>query len=199
MTTTETKPFDPKAIAKEIARRNKLFKGKTNPQKRVLIAKDVIDQIEAEKIRATSGTFCDVYFGGDPNDDESIQELVLKEDVHCNACALGALMMSTTLFNNKETVGDLQNHFEDLGGAIEDDVKFGNKFNEIFSKQQLRLIETAFERGGGAYDSYDFDESKKSEKQFNKAVDFGNSYENNEQCLIAIMRNIIKNKGLFVP
>lgn len=210
--------MNPAQIAREISRRNKQFVGATKAQKRVLIAKDVIKQLKAEKFQASRGNFLEMasLTGSDHRasldikDDDSIREIFLARQEPCQCCGLGALMMSCTLFNNKEEVKDYSNHFSQLGQALRDKRPLSNKFDKIFSKSQIELIENAFEKGSGFFrgtmNIYANDEflythaSKVSER--NKAISFGSRGDlefDDKKRLIAIMRNIIKNNGTFKP
>lgn len=177
---------------KEIEARNKKFKNATLSEKRVLIAKDVISQINSGKIKPKNNAWVE-FFGVDTTQEEdSIQEQLLKPETTCNACALGGMFISCTLFNNNEKFGDYS--WNDIGSIIEYGGTFGNKLNKIFTDRQLQLIEIAFERGNG----YDWSHTPFSETQLDKAIRFCKSLPA-RSSLIKIMNNIIKNKGIFKP
>lgn len=191
------KPLTPKQLEREIARRNRIFRKATAAKKRVLIAKDVLEQLEAGKIRATSGyflriqSFSDHVSNYDAVKKESLQATYLRGDIEqCDACADGALMLSCTLFNNKYTTDA---GFYMLDVWINSKKSMKNKLNVIFSRSQLRLIENAFERGVGAFQK--FRETPKAKK----AIQFGRSFSTSGNRLKAIMKNIVKNRGTFVP
>ena len=216
----------PQQVSKEIKRRNSLFKNATKAERRVMIAEDVIQQIKAKKFIPTSGVFAtsDVISSleGGSDDDRSIREILLSTNATCDCCALGGMMLSCTLFNNKENVSDWTDHFENLGVSVEEsDSRIKNGFKQIFSKSQLELIEIAFETGDG-YNCFDHEYVKKhtdgrlyldyyddgfnednvlSKPEIKKyyAVQFGKKYESDDDRMIAIMKNIIKNKGEFNP
>lgn len=202
----EISPAETKKINKEIQRRNRLFKSKTKAQKRVLIAKDVIAQIQAKKIRASSGDWVanevmnDLYNIAiwDESEKISVQKLLLaKASGECSCCALGGLMVSCTLFTNKETLENYHERFaSELGYLVDADEKFDNGLNKIFSRQQLQLIEIAFEGGEGYFiPCY----TNLPERLTYKATEFHDSFDNSKDRLIGIMENIIKNKGTFKP
>ena len=178
-------------VKQEIDRRNKQFKGASNAQKRVLIAKDVIEQIKAKRFIPESGTWVDFNKQCDTLlETDSIQEKFLDKTIKdCNCCALGGLMMSCTLFNNRETVSDIEEHFEAIGDNIDYGTKFHNKFDKIFSRSQLLLIEKCFEGGVGYFSDYNHCDFEGYRSQFKNAT----------AALIGIMENIIKNKGTFKP
>ncbi len=137
-------------IQAEIARRNALFEGKTRDQKRVLLAQDVLQQIEAGRIASGLGYVynSDIRWGDYP-EDSSLQRLFLEVSQPCRCCAIGALMVSCTLFNNQETVRDWDENFMGLGTTIRrnDPDSIKNGLLEIFSVEELREIERALEDG----------------------------------------------------
>jgi len=110
---------------------------------------------------------------------------------NCTVCALGASILSKArLFDDyRFRVNDSYEHFH--GGA------------EIFGINQALLIEAAFEQtreliddGGVFRDGRTF---KFPEGQVDRAVKFGKRYGESEKRLAAIMRNVVKNEGVFVP
>ena len=95
-----------------------------------------------------------------------------------------------------------------------------NKMNELagedeslFGKKTTRLIECAFEKSG----KYWFDDKSDGDHEYHsgdyestwvlrtlpdtvsRAVRFGERHEDPEKRLLAIMRNVIKNEGVFIP
>lgn len=107
----------------------------------------------------------------------------------CNVCALGACLLSTVSLYGKiqwsygfagVTVG---------GGDVE---KWFERLDQVFSREQQRLIESAFELRDVAIVTDD-------PTKFEAAVVFGQRYKTAKGRLRAIMNNIIKNDGLFVP
>ncbi len=181
----------------EITRRNKLFKGKTRAEKRVLIAKDVLAQIKANTLIPSSGSWVRLksyYLDGNT----SLREVTLNKEAECKCCALGGLFLSCTLFNNKVTVADVEyGKYEHLDETIRGEQKFSNGLNTIFSNAQLKLIENAFEQGGGAFNPYKRGDKPNATER--KAIEFGERYSSDSKRMIAIMKNIIKNNGTFVP
>jgi len=133
------------------------FKSSTKPQKRVIVAKDVLAQLEADNIRAKVR----VYLKGKTNrfvlDDSTRKKKMemrdyLPEMGTCNVCALGSLFYSKVAINNNckaeveeyagEKIVDFSDHLD--YDESEDDV-LRLSLEKIFSKPQLGLIETAFE------------------------------------------------------
>jgi hypothetical protein len=137
-----------KKIAAEIAKREAAFKKASAPQKRVLIAKDVIAQIKAGRIKPVSGDFVHItsvapaithaYSQSQTNfpaecsinheaaiiysaDKADARETLLKQDIkQCSCCALGGLFLSCTLFNNNTTVSQLASAFEVIADVLDD-------------------------------------------------------------------------------
>lgn len=196
---------------KIVESRNKKFKAaKTNAERRVLIAKDVIEQIKNKLIIAEQGEFVQIKY--DPINftrNRGIREAIIEKEAKCTCCALGSLMVSCTLFNNHYTVGDLfsntdDNHFSQLGDVLfikKQSLK--NGLDKYFSKSQLRLIEIAFESGNGYFGNSErrfcpiF--KLKFSKQEKLAEEMFSHIISPEKKLISVMKNIIKNKGKFIP
>lgn len=204
-TVTKTKILSPAKVQAMIEKRNKEFKAASPAEQRVLIAKDVIAQLKIGSFKPISGTFFksrQMYMMGDnyfnyhvEEDNFSVQELVLSKKVNdCQCCALGSIALSCTLFKNKVKVSEIDYEL-DPSYVIEGEWQSGNsklQLDEIFSSEQLKLIEVAFERGKGYYSSYSLIDGEAARR-------FGRAYSNHADRLIAIMKNIIKNKGEFKP
>jgi hypothetical protein len=177
-----------------IKKRNDTFRKLSLDDKRVAIAKDVLENIKTKKFEPQTGAWLGyrTHMGVAEDDDRGIRESVLSGQVFCTGCALGGLMLSCTLYNNKYKLHDIYNSTDfTLGNVIIDEKPLKNNFNKIFLKEQLILIEMAFERGLGSFRS--MTESRE------KAKLFGQKFENSKDRLRNIMLNIIKNKGTFVP
>jgi hypothetical protein len=183
----------PEEVSKEITRRNLLFEGKTNAEKRVLIAQDVLDQIEGFKINPKKSVYLDIFSEACPN--ESVREVFLSERPSCQCCALGAIFLSCTLFNNKISFKTLNEEYL-MGIKIRSGYKFTNGMNDIFTNKQLALIEFAFEGGTGSFHEYDLTVMGYSEKEIEKAKEYSGT---TDTTLKEIMKNIIKNNGEFIP
>ena len=190
---------------REIARRNRKFKAAVVAEKRVLIAKDVIAQVKAGRFKVASGHWVAslTRSGSDLSvdrfeGDESVQKLFLEGDIpKCECCALGAMFMSCTLYNNKTTAIEL----EDVRFSFSDYVEegsFTNGLSTFFSKDQLKLIESAFEGNVGHFE-LDVGILEGVELDGDKTSKWMDRLPNDKKRLVAIMENIIKNKGKFVP
>lgn len=180
-----------KRVLKEIEKRNELFKTASKAEKRVLIAKDVIAQINSKRFIPKSGTwtsFTNLW----TDNDNSLRETILSDSsIKCECCALGSIMASCTLFNNKYTNRDtIDRDWQDTGYEIEYGNRFKNGLTNIFSKSQLRLIEIAFESADGYFYNPKTSQERKASLMFKSTMSAKNR-------LISIMENIVKNKGTF--
>ena len=136
-----------KKIAAEIAKREAVFKKASAPQKRVLIAKDVIAQIKARRIKPVSGNFVRITsvapaitytyrqsqtdFPAECSvshkdaiiysaEEADARETLLKQDIkQCSCCALGGLFLSCTLFNNNTSVSELANAHDVIADVLD--------------------------------------------------------------------------------
>ncbi len=187
----------PARVAKQIEKRNKEFAAADDAGKRVLVAKDVIKLLKGDKFTAATGHFMslgnDVDYA-DSEREESMQKTGLREaflgnHVECSGCALGGLMLSCTLYNNKYTYGELSDTGGDLGAWVKNERPIKNGLNKIFSRDQLKLIEQSFEGGTGYFTGG---------APYEAEVFYGN-YDDDKKRLLAIMENIVRNKGTFVP
>jgi len=229
---TRAKPFKADSlaaqIAREIATRETIFKKASLTQKRVLIAKDVIAQIKAKKIKPESGTFVQVekVKGWMPaseaeefysaynyafnkisaleGDDADVRQLYLENKIQqCSCCALGGMFMSCTLYNNNTTLENLGYAGDDIGNALykgSEPGSLSNGLDKFFSVAQLRLIEQTFEGDNGVVNSGSDDETGEEFNKFSpKSEAFYTKYKKPKDRLIAIMQNIVKNNGTFKP
>lgn len=183
-------------------KKEKPFSKLSKPEKRVAIAKDVLEQLKLKIYTADSGRYVAYLRFIDtenyPGKNEDIKTNFDKIQ-HCYVCAMGACLMSATKFANKL-------NFSDIGSTIGDlrNEKVKKLFSSIFDPKQLLMIEIAFEgdtmrenayRIG--YEIFNVDNDNDLRHSCHK---FYRRYEeNDEERLIAIMKNIIKNKGEFKP
>ena len=173
-----------KSVEKDNAKFNKMSK----TQKRITIAEDVIASLKLGKYEATPGN----YFGisSDNNEEDTIkdpQALLIHEGVNCDVCAIGAIFASKVRKGNKCNI-DLAYSDNTHDTALIANLK------GIFNEEELRIIETAFE--GEVQNNCALNEiaERKAEAWHNK----NHPYDANKR-LTAIMKNIIKNNGNFIP
>jgi len=214
-----------KKLEQEIAKRKAKFKKASPAQKRVLIAKDVIAQVKAKRFIATAGRWAILRDKRGKNialsftetpvaNDAQVQSLFLSGAVAtCECCALGGIMLSCTLYNSNQTVKDFS-AVAGIGARVARGDKFSNGLHRFFSQKQLALIECAFEGGKGEFGiAIRFDYLNFSDPivivadllktvprdTLKRAVGYMTQYPAADKRILAIMQNIIKNKGTFKP
>ena len=158
---------------------------KKDSTNRVLIAKDVLSQLAAKKINAKEGDYISVC-NSDFYDAIGKQLIDILPEIQCDCCALGASMISLVRAENdfKIPIGTAY----DIGKR-----SFEKNLLKYFDKNQLILIESAFERESFAEDFVEYNTGMVN------AVRFGESFLTDLGRLKGIMNNIIKNKGTFKP
>jgi hypothetical protein len=165
------------AFLKRIEKTNELFNSSTPEEKRVMIAQDCIDRIKAKLLEPQRARIIRL-----PNWANVNKENV--NSITCEVCAKGGLLASY--------VGRVNNFDESSYISNNDDNIAHNKLLEIFTLEQLAIIEYAFE---GVKYIHSINVSLNLEGALR---DFYRSYETDEERLIAICENIIKNNGDFV-
>lgn len=191
---------------KKLSAKNAAFWALDKRNRRIAIAKDVIKQIDAGKISASSGTYFKMMQA--PKSDGKL-DLALKEQSHCSCCGLGACFYSLIMLGDKVKVSEVIEKFPYLesfnyGHSVYSD-KMRDYLRDHFSSEQITLIESAFEKH--RIEDPLVKKSKELTKIIRKAVSFGEKADKNfdisgfnnvnENRLISIMKNIIKNRGTF--
>jgi hypothetical protein len=190
------------ALGELIKRNNEVFLLMSNAEKRVEIAKDTLLRIEMKQLGAHTGSIIQ-YVGAvkEKYGESGIQDVINTDSkFSCQVCAKGAMFMSYVGRVNKMEFCDI-----DTGNYGESSIH--TKLGEIFSLEQLALIELAFE--GEHYlrylnDEDDFDGTAVeniilSDNEYNQAELFLESYTNIDTRLVGICENIIANEGTFKP
>lgn len=182
---------------KQVAKNNAKFKKLGKKAKRVAIAKDVIKQIEAKRLVPESGMGYlqprDYNLDLDEFNVSTTVDLQIGAVLAgqtCDVCALGALFMSTIDIRDKATCESLT--IEHPADIDQEDIH--TYLEDIFSKEQLYLIEDAFESYGNSYE-----EDYEVVDITDRACNFGLKYSKADKRLVAIMKNIILNEGTFKP
>lgn len=191
-------------------------------QRAVLVAKDVIAQINAKKYIPINGTY--VELTGNKKLSGQIKDKF--KEVECKVCALGATIMSCTHLGNKLTFEELIN--DSHGQSMKSDKEIpsvSELLSNVFDPHNLLLIEMAFEGYHSSLSEKDFKYNgliryahhfgqSLSREECMKCEEFHDVYTNvgdedecfdddegsadSENRLIAIMENIIKNNGNFI-
>lgn len=192
-------------MAKKTLKKEKVKKLTKLQEKRVAIAKDAIAQLNTEAYVAATGQYvgldwqqtdeieaaagaCKLFTGKDASDFEfnKVLDNVVSKQNPCEVCAKGALFLSSIRkFNNftleEASDGDLDN-------------MASHKVQEIFGEKNADLIEIFYEKWDADQDMNPLDE-----ETFEKVEKWANKYPNNTDRLIAILKNIVKNNGEFIP
>lgn len=204
-------------VAQEIGRKNVRFAKLPPEQKRVVVAKDVIEWLDAKKLVAAGQNGGSEYIriipvegvaverdGGyaRPLSPEHVADSgdVVNGDA-CVACGIGALVATAAERGVCNLSTFTRGQDENTPSRIHD------ALSPVFDAKQLALIEYAFELGSGLgpalraghlKDLLSFDERDQVLKWAStKGVDTGSDVR--ERRLRAIMQNIIDNKGTFIP
>lgn len=166
----------------------------TKVEMRIAIAKDVLKQLAAKKIKAKQRVYGEFKLKALVKEGDDLQT-ILKTNLKtksCDACALGAAMISYVRLYDKVKVGE-EVHPDDYSPKELAMDRPELTLGKVFPPEQLDLIEAAFEHDGGlVYYSV-------SELELENAKDFGRHFKSSYNRLKAIMGNIVKNKGTFKP
>jgi len=165
------------------------FESLSIKNQRLLIIQDALDSITMDITVPRTGC----YLKSDAlNEYKSIKE---NPELECYVCELGALLVSTCRFVNIL-------YYKQVEDVLINGRKF-DKFNKIFSNEQLLLIECCFEGfvSGNRY-------GKKQNDDFSTeyisnvsqiANDFLGTFLNTTDRMVAIFINMIYNDGIFIP
>lgn len=155
---------------------------KSDAQKRVAIARDVIKQLKSELIGA-----CHLYFYGkiydilsaENNPLADVRALIRKAKIKknlCDVCAKGALLIAHILRFDKMNVSEVQRA---------ERLIYSYSSIPYFTNEQFNLIETLYESNG-----YKLGPASPWRKFYDRIDDL-----RNEDRLIAIMKEIIRRRG----
>lgn len=173
-------------IAKRIADRNARFLKATPAQQRVMVAQDVIEAIDAGEFVPASGTY---LWQGMPRFREETRSVEIEP--RCVGCALGATfaaffgLLGRKMPLKRNNSGDI--HFLDATTMRE-------TLQGLFGLEQLLHMECAFEGWNRDASAYGTNETF----VFNRDGNMMRLYDDAE-CLRRVMRNVIRNRGTFVP
>ncbi len=138
----------------------------TNAQKRVQVARDVIEQLNTKQIISNPGR----YFAGLQQenplnikvDGDTQVKAILEELPPCKVCALGACFVAMMRRYNEHTVRDLiptgsnSTNYASLREHLGTLSALTSYLSTLFSADQIKLIEVAYEgaRLSGSFDYY---------------------------------------------
>jgi len=172
-----------------------------NRKQVVAVAKDVLAQIKVKKFRVKTG----IYLGVNLSQEEgaAINDLqdLMKIKKPCHVCARGALILSkANLYNNcpvEMSVWGNMPYIEDTAEALSSPDE-----GDAFPAKLTAMAETAFEgftngknHEVGCHPSVEY----LTAKEHAACLAFYKRYRKAEDRLVAIMRNIVKNEGRFIP
>jgi hypothetical protein len=177
----------------------KTAEAKRNLRKAVLIAKDVLKWLAANKLKVKQGAYLSeglsehypMFLKATP--ETSLQKHTAKVLKRCTACALGACFLAYVDRYNQCELGDLCSA---LYGRFE--VHYQEMLPYLwkaFTPSDLELIEAAFEMTAVHCDY----RTRSTEHRYRAAVAFGCEHDTSSARLIAIMKNVVAHKGHFVP
>lgn len=149
-------------------------------EKALAVAKDVLARLELGTLQPQGDKFFDLLnWRGDLTEETLIDDI---ERV-CPVCALGSLLLSKCrLYEGGVVDGHLQT-LEDSDRPLED-------LSDIFTTDQLSLIEAAFERRSYSWST--------CLSKLTQAITLFPLYSSPPEKLKGIMENIISNEGEFV-
>lgn len=164
---------------------------------RVILARDVLAQMEAHEIRATYGEYVslpptsmmDWITNGPDQEPLDLRELLRKDPRACKVCARGALFIAKVKRFNAVTTQDVPTPHS---------WRAMSRYLGEFSREQLALMEMAFE-GNDIHDELDGEQhSAIAAWRIEQLMPLIS--EDEESILLkAIMQNVIANRGEFVP
>lgn len=181
-----------------IATSNKFFADTDPATRRVLIARDAIRQINTGRISPAGydgGNSCYLTFGSTANAKIASSAVCdIRSEANglkCTACIRGSILLGCiSKFNNLTNVdlGDVgTNGFNLNAEALK---RYEERF---FDPKQLALMEAAYERRSvGRANTL-------SDTERSRAYAFSNRIPDRTERLLAILTNVVLNKGTFVP
>ncbi len=174
---------------KNIAKKQNLaFRKANKARKRVMIAKDVLRQLDAKQLDVDMAPYCSIVFPKIKT--TNLQKLLTKTD-ECSVCAIGAVFCSTVLYRNKFEINKHNSAFDDNGKEMyfsSDRESIKDYLIDLFDEEQCKILEYLFE-GWCCYDKLNIPADHLAYKY--------NLYNKSDR-LRFLMNNIIKNKGTLI-
>lgn len=172
------------------------FNALSKAEQKVMVAQDVIAQLQAKKYKGNTGSYIDRIQLTGKNiwraQGDDIQENFDKIK-SCHVCGIGACIMSITKFKNKLTFGDID------AGASGMSMSTHRLLKSVFTIKEMTWIEGLFEGGNTNYVGMVYDEYPLTYNDIDNCMLFKNRNKSANKRLELIMQNIIDNKGRLVP
>lgn len=198
LTVAEARSILEAAVKRENAateKRNKAFQSLPQYKQRITIAQDVLAQTAARRFVASFGTYLEVK-GENAYD---IESKIGDSDVHepldrtlagakCEVCGIGSLFVAAIDRANQCMTDEMS--------SIDDSGFMRDYLNKWFDRDQLAMIETAFE---GRLINEDDTDLEYSSPEIERSIAFTSRLSDATARLKKIMKNIVDNRGKFVP
>lgn len=174
-----------------------------NAKKAVEIAKDVIVQLRLGKLSASNFEYFGTHIRDDVDFDSDLRDILNNNAEECTVCALGGLFVANVLRNDNFPAGPFIDRMNESfqGSSYRRLEMIFEDFNEnlltVFSEDQLRLIEAVFE--GKFVTDFRCDLPQYTYDLESLFRYFHSKYPDPNDRMRAIMLNIIRNKGKFIP
>jgi hypothetical protein len=202
--------IDPKALP---ALTIEEFRALSPEAKRVAIVRDALSQLTAERFIAYRNYYFVTSAFSPEEVNRELRDLILSRP-DCEVCALGACFVSAVRLGDAlalthdyyQRVGRMAGksyiHFSENG--------FDQKLMSFFNPEQLDLMEAAFEcsfeharclpnRYEGEDPRHDPHDDDDVDSRLIDAVNFGERFLDDDERLVAILRNMESNDGEFIP
>lgn len=178
------------------AEANAAFAKMTPEQKRVQIAKDVLGQLDAKRIKARHNSW---VIARKPDEGfkttgpgQQVCEAI--KAVPCQACAIGAVFVCAVERANALKVCDVDPWVTDGDFNLNNEERIFDYLRRFFSDEQIEIVETAFEAGDGFFTEFD---EHADEATWLEAKRWGRSVRSAETRMRLIMKNIVMHNGDF--
>lgn len=182
-----------------MAKKTPIKKKMTKKELRIAVAKDVLSALRTKKIKPAEGEF--VRPSVCPTDLSASKKVAATIQKDCVVCNLGAMFVSLVKLDNKFQFEWLE---DPCSGNQEVYIRYPlPRMRDLFSAQQLILIEHAFEGPDSGYITDHFREydpnAEVPQRLQDAAYKFYESHSDPAKRMRAVMQNIVKNEGVFKP
>jgi len=185
----------------DLEERNEWFNSLTRAEKRVEVAKELVWLLQKNLFRATHDYFVAETELQEPDymfeNGEDLQPLfevpVMEEEgIRCEGCGIAGMFLAAVRLGNKVKAkhGGFGAYFSD------DDIH--NAIKHVFTSSQLDKIEYAYEQVSMIDCHFNIDEDESYRIEIWRESRGLARREKDTEALIAICKNIVKNKGEFV-